>query len=137
MKKISAPVILAILLSPILAACGGGGPSTSVVVTITDFSFIPNTFTVPAGAQIAFTANNNGAVQHDFIIMKLGHDVQGQFSDADKVNIYWQQEDIAPGDSATGTFTAPGEPGEYQVICGVAGHFQAGMVARLIVVAAP
>jgi uncharacterized cupredoxin-like copper-binding protein len=135
MKKVSILFILLLGLSLAGAACGAGGPSKSIRVTINDFAFSPNTFTVPAGEQISFTASNNGAVQHDFIIMNLGHDVQGQFKEEDKANVYWKKEFIEPGGSVTDTFTAPGEPGEYQVICGIAGHFQAGMIGKLVVVA--
>lgn len=134
MNKIVFFLVLAFL--PFLGACGGGGPSTAVHVTMTDFAFTPNTFTVPAGAQIAFTAENNGAVKHDFVIMKLGYQVNMQFTNADQANVYWQKLYIDAGGSVTDSFTAPSEPGEYQIVCGIAGHFQAGMVGRLIVVPA-
>jgi uncharacterized cupredoxin-like copper-binding protein len=137
MKKALFLIVQALGFSLILAACAAAGPSKSVSVTITDFTFTPNTFTVPAGEPISFSASNNGAVLHDFIIMKLGYEVKEQFGDADRANIYWQKENIQPGDSVTDTFTAPGEPGEYQIICGIAGHFQAGMAAKLIVVKQP
>jgi uncharacterized cupredoxin-like copper-binding protein len=132
MKKLV--ILFALGLLPVLGACGGGGPSTSIHVTMTDFAFTPNTFTVPAGAQITFAAANNGAVQHDFIIMKRGYQVDNQFTDADQANVYWQKLQIGAGDSVTDSFTAPSEPGEYQIVCGITGHFQAGMVAKLIVV---
>jgi uncharacterized cupredoxin-like copper-binding protein len=66
--------------------------------------------------------------------MKFGTEVGTDFDDEDKPNVYWEAE-VEPGTSGTFTFTAPGEPGEYQVVCGVAGHYLAGMVAKLIVVA--
>ncbi len=121
----------------ILTACGGSssGPSTSINVTMTDFAYAPSTFTVPAGKQISFSATNNGAVAHSFIIMQLGHEVQTHFTDADKANVFWQEPEVQPGSSAQATFTAPTQPGTYQIICGNAGHFEAGMVAKLIVVA--
>jgi uncharacterized cupredoxin-like copper-binding protein len=104
---------------------------------MTDFSYSPNIFTVPAGEQITFSISNNGAVTHSLIIMKSGYHVNGHFTDADKPDIFWQEAQIAPGKSVTDIFTSPTEPGEYEVICGVAGHFEAGMVARLIVVEHP
>lgn len=129
-------VALAVSLSFILAACTGGGsdsPSTSINVTLTDFAFSPNTFTVPAGAQITLTAVNNGAGKHSFVIMKQGDDVKDHFTDADKANIYWEKDDIQSGQTVTDTFTAPSTPGTYQIVCAVPGHFEAGMVAKLIV----
>ncbi len=126
------------LLIPALAlaltACGQSGPSKSIKVMMTDFSFSPNTFTVPAGEQISVAITNNGGVAHSFIIMKSGKQVQGHFSDADQPNVYWEKTAVDPGTSVKDTFTAPDEPGEYQIVCGVAGHFEAGMVAKLIVV---
>ncbi len=127
---------LLIVVPLLLAGCGGAGaPSTSIHVTMTDFAFSPNTFTVPAGQQISVNATNNGAVNHSFIIMKAGKQVQGHFTDADKANVYWEVPEVPPGESSNGTFTAPTQPGDYQIICGNAGHFEAGMVAKLIVVA--
>ena len=126
-------VVLGLLLT--LTACGGAGTaSNSIDVTITDFAFSPNSFTVHAGDQISFTAQNNGSNVHDFVIMKLGKDISGHFTDTDRLNIYWGKENIAPGTSVTDSFTAPADPGQYQIICAIAGHFEAGMVARLIVV---
>ena len=126
-------VVLGLLLT--LTACGGAGTaSKSINVTITDFAFSPNSFTVHASDQISFTAQNNGSNVHDFVIMKLGKDISGYFTDADRPNIYWGKENIDPGTSFTGTFTAPPEPGQYQIVCAIAGHFEAGMVAKLTVV---
>ncbi len=121
----------------ILSACGGssGAASTSIQVTMTDFAFTPNTFTVPAGKQISFSATNNGAVAHSFVIMQLGHDVQAHFTQADQANVFWQQQQVQPGTSVQATFAAPSQPGTYQIVCGNPGHFEAGMVAKLIVVA--
>lgn len=121
----------------ILTACASNPsqPSTSVNVNMTDFAFSPNSFSVPAGKQISFSATNNGAVAHSFIIMQLGRDVQGHFNPTDQANVFWEQQEVQPGQSVQATFTAPTAPGTYQVVCGNAGHFEAGMVAKLIVVA--
>jgi uncharacterized cupredoxin-like copper-binding protein len=71
---------------------------------------------------------------HDFIIMNLGSEVGQDFGEEDQPNVYWMAE-LEPGRSNTYTFTAPNQPGEYQVVCGIPGHYLAGMVAKLIVVA--
>lgn len=127
-----------LLMVPILAGCSGANtekPSTQINVTMTDFAYTPNTFRVPAGQQLTFSAVNNGAVSHSFVIMKLGHDVKLHFTSADKVNVYWEQSEVAPGDSVQAMLTAPSEPGVYQVVCANPGHLEAGMVAKLVVVA--
>lgn len=125
------------LMAFILTACSGASsskPSTQINVTMTDFAYTPNTFTVPAGQQLTFSAVNNGAVSHSFVIMKLGHEVKTHFTSADQANVYWEQPEVAPGDSVQATLTAPSEPGVYQVVCANPGHFEAGMIAKLVVV---
>ena len=136
MKKNSLLTVLLLGLSLVLAACSSkpAPASTSIDVTLTDYQFTPNTFTIPAGAQISFKAVNNGSHDHSFLIMKKGDEVKGHFTDADKQNVYWGKEPISVGQTVTDTFTAPGDPGIYQIVCGEQGHFEAGMVAKLIVV---
>ncbi len=136
MRRSLIKAAMMVCLPLILAACSTGSssaPSTSINVTLTEFSFTPNTFTVPAGAQITLTATNNGSGEHSFVIMKLGNDVKDHFTSADQANVYWEKDQIQPGQTVTETFTAPSTPGTYQVVCAVPGHFEAGMVAKLIV----
>lgn len=134
MKKLF--IILAVLLSLTLASCGGGGgPSTTIDVTMTDFQFQPSQFTVPAGQEITFTSSNNGAVVHNFVIMKLGTTAGDFFDENDVPNVYWETE-LQPGASVNATFTAPSEPGEYEVVCKTEGHILSGMTAKLKVVPA-
>ncbi len=140
MKPYGYKILFAGALALILSGCGGGGvgkPATAIAVTMTDFAYSPTVFTVPAGQQISFKAQNNGAAAHSFVIMQLGHEVHDHFTPADQANVYWQQPEVQPGQSAQGSFAAPSQPGTYQVICANAGHFEAGMVAKLVVVASP
>ena len=133
MKKIFLPLVLSLMF--VLAACaGGGGPSTTIDVTFAEFTFTPAKFTIPAGQEITIHTTNTGAVIHEFVIMKFGETIGDDFGDEDEANIYWEVE-TEPGKSGTATFTAPSEPGEYQIVCGTEGHFMAGMVGKLTVVA--
>lgn len=126
-------VVLGLLLA--LTACGGVGTvSTTINVTLTDFQFSPNTFTIPAGQEITLNVTNNGAVIHNFVIMKFGQSAGASFGDEDLPNVFWQIE-VRPGASAKVTFTAPTEPGDYEVVCRTPGHLEAGMKARLTVAA--
>ncbi|MGD8402962.1 MAG: plastocyanin/azurin family copper-binding protein [Anaerolineales bacterium] len=134
MKQISTLLAIMLVSTMALAGCGGGGASTNLRVDLTEFMFNPNDFTVPAGQEITLELSNNGAVTHDFIIMKYGTNVGDDFGDDDEANIYWKAE-LEPGSSGSYTFTAPSELGEYQVVCGIPGHYLAGMVATLNVVA--
>jgi len=128
-------LVTLLVLSVTLFACGERGPTTDIEVNMVEFTFTPDEFTIPAGQEITITATNNGAVNHDFVIFKLGTDAGDKFDDEDKANIYWQVE-VGSGQSTTTTFVAPGEPGEYAITCGIEGHLQAGMSGKLIVVAA-
>jgi uncharacterized cupredoxin-like copper-binding protein len=100
---------------------------------MTDFQFSPNSFTVPAGEQITLKSTNSGAVVHNFIIMNLGYDVGNEFDKEDEENVYWRLE-IAPGGATETNFTAPEEPGSYEIVCSTPGHVQAGMLGTLSVV---
>ena len=126
-------MIAAVLLSLMLVSCGGGGASTTINVTMTDFQFTPNAFIVPAGQEISLNSTNNGAVVHNFVLMKIGTTAGPMFDDEDIPNVYWEVE-IQPGGSVNTTFTAPAEPGDYEVVCRTEGHIASGMVAKLTVV---
>ena len=126
-------IVAVVLLSLTLVSCGGGGPSTSIDVKMTDFQFQPNQYTVPAGQEISFSSTNNGAVVHNFVIMKLGTTAGDFFDEEDVPNVYWEVE-LLPGASTDTSFTAPSEPGEYQVVCRTEGHIVSGMTAKLTVV---
>ena len=128
-------LITAVLFSLMLVSCSGDGASTKIDVTMTDFQFQPNQFTVPAGQEITINATNNGAVVHNFVIMKLGTSAGPSFDDQDIPNVFWQVE-LPPGSSTNTSFTAPTDPGDYEVVCRTEGHIAAGMSAKLTVVPA-
>ena len=98
---------------------------------MTDFTYSPNSFTVPAGKRISFSATNNGAVAHSFVIMQLGHEVQAHWDPSDQANVFWEQPEVQPGSSAQATFTAPTQPGTYEIVCDP--HETIGMHAFLTV----
>lgn len=132
MRKLCFTWMLAALL---LSSCSGANAATTNInVTLTDFAYSPTQFTVPAGQEINVDAANNGAVIHNFIIMNLGTTVGTEYTADDDANVYWKLE-VPTGGSTTASFTAPTEPGEYEVVCSTPGHVQAGMVGTLTVVA--
>lgn len=120
-----------LILALQLTACNN--TPTTINVTLSDYNYTPDTFTVPAGKEITLNMTNQGFVSHMFIIFKLGTDAGAKYGPEDEENTYWKTE-ILPGKSATATFTAPTEPGEYYVTCGLGGHHEVGMVGKLIVV---
>lgn len=117
----------------ILSSCKASGPSAAIDVTMTDFQFTPNSFTILAGQETTINAVNNGVVEHEFVILDFGADAGDEFDEEDKKNIYWEVT-VPPGQSVTLTFAAPSTPGEYSVVCGIQGHLMAGMVGELTVV---
>jgi len=125
-------LFLMMILVWAVSACGKSGPSTNLSFTMNDFSFDPNEFTVPAGKEITVHVTHHGSMEHNFIIMKLGLEAGEMFDDADQGNVFWEI-DLQPGDSETVVFTAPEQPGTYQIICGMPGHLQSGMIGKLIV----
>lgn len=133
MKKIR--ILLVIAASLVISSCGGGGPSTNIEVILSDFQFIPNTFTVPAGEEITVHVVSNGAVVHNFVILKQGETAGDTFDDEDEAKIFWELIDVPPNGEQTTSFTAPSEAGDYEIICRTEGHILSGMIGKLIVVA--
>ena len=135
-KRTVLSLAVCIILSLMLSACASvanASGTTNLSVDLTDFAFKPNTFKVPAGKEIAVTVTNKGANVHEFVIMKAGTKVEPPFGDKDEGNIYWEIDDVQPGQTKTANFTAPG-PGTYQVVCGQPKHIEMGMLGTLTVV---
>ncbi|HEY3311417.1 MAG TPA: sulfocyanin-like copper-binding protein [Anaerolineales bacterium] len=131
MRKTLIITLVLLSLSLVLAACGPSG--TTLNVTSTDTGYDLKTYTVPAGATVTLKMKNNGAVEHEFAILKLNEHVTPPFGEKDEGKILWELDGVAAGTTKEGTFTAPSEPGSYDVICGIPGHIELGMVATLIV----
>jgi uncharacterized cupredoxin-like copper-binding protein len=138
----------------VLAACGGGSDepaqpeqtaqeaiAAALQVAMHDIYYTedsnniqnPPVWNVPAGAQVELTLDNQGGLQHDWAIVQPGSEVPVPFNpETNKDLLLWEAGLVDPGQSATVTFTAPAQPGEYTVICTVSGHFPA-MQGRLVV----
>jgi len=130
MKKI---FLVLIVLSLSLSACGKGGANTKLNITMKEFAYDPMDNQVKAGADITLKIKNEGAVIHEYVIMKEGLSAGNEFGPEDEENIYWEVE-VEPGESKTVTFTAPSNPGYYEIVCGTEGHLAAGMRGILTVV---
>ena len=123
-------VFVAFLMTLGLAACSSG--PTKLAVTTTEMVFSPKEWTLPAGKQVELTLTNNGALDHEWVLIKKGEQVTPPFDADDEPKVFWEME-AEPGKTKTETFTAPAEAGEYQVVCGTPGHFEAGMVGKATV----
>ena len=129
-RNLSLLSVLVILAAMVLTACGP--KAVTLDVELKDFSFEPAAWEVPAGAKVTLNLTNTGSQEHEYVIMVLGKDATPPFDADDEPNVFWEHE-VAPGGTATVEFTAPTEPGVYNVACGTAGHLEQGMHGTLTV----
>jgi manganese oxidase len=95
------------------ASTGGSAPS-SVTVTMSEFSFSPEALVVSGSGTLE--VRNSGTMVHNLVV--VGTDIR--------------TPDMNAGDTYS-LDLAGLEPGEYEIICDIAGHEQAGMVGILTV----
>jgi uncharacterized cupredoxin-like copper-binding protein len=152
MLRLSAGAGLTAALLPALAACGGndddaptataatgsgtptGDAGTPVEVVLADFSVKATPASVAAGT-VTFTARNDGAMEHELVIIKtdLAPDdlpMTGDGSKADEAaagTVIGKIQEIEPEDAKSDSFSL--EAGAYVLICNIPGHYQAGMRA--------
>jgi len=111
-------------------ACGDDGDSDdggALDTTASEFEFSPSEWTVDAGEfDLEFT--NDGSVDHEWVIMQEPITAETEFTEEGVLD----EVETGPGETVTATFTVD-EAGEYQVICGLEGHFDAGMAGTLTV----
>ncbi|MEW6313882.1 MAG: cupredoxin domain-containing protein [Pseudomonadota bacterium] len=130
MGKCSKLVILAACCQALIACAGK--PANSITVTTGDFHFTPTSWTVLAGKPLTLTIINEGSASHEWVLLKKGVNATPPFTEDHKQDVY-TEVDVQPGEKKLVTFTAPAEPGTYDVICGMAGHLENGMRATLVV----
>lgn len=123
MRRKTPMAIAVVMLTTVLAACGGGrdnsdtsaSPETGDALRVTgtdQLAFEPEQLTAEAG-EITIELTAEPAIQHDFVL-----------DDGDQV-----VASAAAGETAVGSVTL--EPGNYTFYCGVPGHREAGMVGTL------
>ena len=120
------------VLALVLTACGGPKKVT-LNVTATDTGYDSTTYTVPAGAKVTLNMTNTGVLEHEFAVLKLGEHVTPPFGEKDEDKILWELDGVQAGTTKSDSFTAPTQPGSYDVICGIPGHIEKGMIATLVV----
>jgi uncharacterized cupredoxin-like copper-binding protein len=117
-------------------------PVKSVTITATDIAFDMPQIEVSVGQPLRLTLNNQGALEHDFSILKIsvvgevsGDTAGGSMAEHNMSHMV-ETPDVhmsaVADQSQTITFT-PATVGEYEYICTVAGHKEAGMVGKLAV----
>jgi len=121
--------MLTILFLPVAY---GENPNHSISVMATDFQFMPNTWSIASGQDIALSFTNNGVQEHEWVLLKEGTEVTLPFNDDDEEKVYWEME-AGPGAMAEGIFSAPLQSGTYTIVCGKPRHIERGMTATLVV----
>jgi plastocyanin len=109
--------------------CGDDGDEGSggLEATATEFEFEPNDWTVSAG-EFELEFINDGSVDHEWVIMNEPIASEEEFTEEGVLD----EVETGPGETVTATFTVD-EAGEYQILCGLEGHFDAGMEGTLTV----
>ena len=130
MHKKAGFILVVLIVGTLLTACGP--KSATLDVDMKEYTFSPSTLEVPAGATVTLNLSNSGTLEHEMVIMVLGKDATTPFDDDDEPNIFWEAE-LEAGQSSTIEFTAPSEPGVYNVVCGIPAHLEQGMRATLTV----
>ena len=129
MKRLTLIVIVG-LVAVLLAACGGGEASSPEPTSVTvqgydEFRFEPEDVSAEAGGEVTLTLENEGALEHSWVLVPENVDaVEATQEDAIAGA---NTGNIAGGESATITFTAP-PAGTYTIVCTVPGHAAGGMV---------
>ncbi len=106
-----------------------------LTVSMTEFKFTPDTYSVPAGSKVTLQLSNDGRANHNWVLMEFGYTAEAPFDSEDETHELFAFV-LQPGENDTFTFTAPSEPGDYQVVCTFPGHLARGMKGTLTVTAA-
>ena len=112
----------------VVAACGGSNINLSgeYPVSAIEFEFIPNSGVIGAGdTEVVFT--NAGSILHEFAVLSQPIETEGEFSE----DLVLFEVEAEAGETVRGTLSV--EPGSYQVVCVIQGHFSAGMKGTLVV----
>lgn len=116
-----------------IAACGGddgaGGASPSIESVATSYEFDPDSWTVDAGEELTVSFTNDASIAHDWAVLELGEDIESE-DELTEDKVLFQVSAKSGGETTEAAFTID-EPGVYQVICTIRGHFDAGMTGSL------
>lgn len=129
-SRLSMFILTGILVLLTLSGCGP--KTTQLDIELSEFEFNPNAFTVKAGEQVNLNLKNNGALEHNFVILKAGYEATAPFDRKNKAMIYFEQK-VPANKSISASFRAPKEAGIYEIICSIPGHLEQNMKGTLTV----
>ena len=136
--KLGKLVLVLVGLGTVAVACGDGGGDADVTVTLRDDAITLSNESPQAG-ELVFEGLNEGTMTHEFEVFRVPDGVDadnlpmdGDTARADELlEVIDEVEDIAPGTSAQLNLNL--DPGDYAVLCNLAGHYANGMHATFTV----
>lgn len=124
-------VVVAVLLVVIvdLLSDDPAGPSASVTIEGTDFAYSPDPALALAG-EVEITFENKGQIGHELILLREGVRITSpaQYDESMALGVI---PSIARDVTVRRTIEL--DPGTYQIVCLLPGHFEGGMEADLVV----
>jgi uncharacterized cupredoxin-like copper-binding protein len=123
-------LFLLIPLLLIVSCSQNNGPT--LAITVRDFLFEPNSWSVKAGERVTLRMVNESNSEHEWILLKTGEAVTLPFDNDDEARIAFESE-VEPGNAKVSFFRAPEAPGVYRIVCGIPGHLENGMQGTLVV----
>jgi uncharacterized cupredoxin-like copper-binding protein len=131
-------LVLVVTLAGILAACGSGSGTRTVAVRMfDDMRYDPAEFDVFAGDTVRFEVTNSGRVRHEFFVgdhaAHAAHAAEmREGGHADEAHDNPAAVRVEPGETGVLEYTFP-DTGQLLAGCHEPGHYEAGMVAPIIV----
>lgn len=125
-KQTTAPVETSVTAPP--------APRTDLHVELAEWSVTPNATRLAAGS-LRISATNNGARPHDLVVIRVDDPrltlpIKDDTVDETKVTIVDRFREFKSGEKEKSITLAPGE---YLLICNLAGHYEQGMASAISV----
>lgn len=124
-------------VASLVGACGddGAADGSTIDVTLADDAVTLSETEASAGT-LTFSATNDGTLTHEIEVFEGEKDpttlpIEDHVANTEGWTLVDEIEDITPGSSAD--LTVDLDPGTYQVVCNLSGHFENGMYATLTV----
>lgn len=122
-------------VTPTPAATADAPASEAVEVSIHaeahEWYYTPDAWAVTAGEAFSIEFINDGGIDHDWTVLKLDENIE-LADEFEESRVLLEVAKVPGQESRTETFTID-EPGTYQVVCTISGHFNTGMAGTLTV----
>jgi len=110
----------------------------TLTIDLSEFAFTPSEITLTAGQPYVITVLNVGDVKHEFtaedffgtVAFRKAEDASGEFKAPAP-----REVEVFAG-ATIDLYLIPTQPGTYDLVCEIEGHFEAGMFGTITVVAA-